>query len=61
MEFTFGDAEELWALVSGQESLVDKKRRSAQLLLPGRWLESMILKPNGCSSRAKRPKFLSDA
>ncbi|CAN6238581.1 unnamed protein product [Urochloa humidicola] len=52
MEFTFEDAEELCSLVSRQESLVDKKRR---------WLESMILNPDGCSSRVKRPKFLDDA
>ncbi|TKW40173.1 hypothetical protein SEVIR_1G229100v4 [Setaria viridis] len=52
MEFTFEDAEELCSLVSSQESLVDKKRR---------WLESMILKPGGCSSRVKRPKFLDEA
>ncbi|OEL24833.1 hypothetical protein BAE44_0014145 [Dichanthelium oligosanthes] len=51
MEFTFEDAEELSSLVSSQEALVDKKRR---------WLESMILKPDGCSSRVKRPKFLDD-
>jgi hypothetical protein len=35
MEFTFEDAEELWSLVSSQESLVDKKRRSVWFLLPG--------------------------
>nr|CAB3447172.1 unnamed protein product [Digitaria exilis] len=52
MEFTFEDAEDLWSLVSGRESLVDKKRR---------WLESMILKPDGRSGSAKRPKFLTDA
>ncbi|CAO2046502.1 unnamed protein product [Urochloa humidicola] len=52
MEFTFQDAGELCSLVSRQESLVDKKRR---------WLESMILKPDGCSRRVKRPKFLDVA
>ncbi|CAL5057244.1 unnamed protein product [Urochloa decumbens] len=52
MEFTFEDAKELCSLVSRQESLVDKKRR---------WLESMILKPDGSSSCVKRPKFLDDA
>ncbi|WVZ74690.1 hypothetical protein U9M48_022845 [Paspalum notatum var. saurae] len=51
MEFTFKDAEELCSLVSSQQSLVDKKRR---------WLESMILNPDGCTRRVKRPKFLND-
>ncbi|CAD6243682.1 unnamed protein product [Miscanthus lutarioriparius] len=51
MEFTFEDAEELCSLVSSQQSHVDEKRR---------WLESMILKPDGCVRRAKRPKFFDD-
>lgn len=51
MEFTFEDAEELYSLVSRQQSLVDKKRR---------WLESMILNPDGSIRRVKRPKFLND-
>ena len=29
-------------------------------LLICRWLELMILKPDGCIRRAKRPKFLDD-
>lgn len=52
MDFTFEDAEALSSLVSSQEARVDEKRR---------WLESMILKPDGCSSRVKRPKFLNEA
>ncbi|KAJ1279884.1 hypothetical protein BS78_04G190000 [Paspalum vaginatum] len=51
MEFTFKDAEELCSLVSNQQSLVDKKRR---------WLESMVLNPDGRTRRVKRPKFLND-
>ncbi|AQK53490.1 hypothetical protein ZEAMMB73_Zm00001d051039, partial [Zea mays] len=51
MEFTFEDAAELCALVSNQQSHVDEKRR---------WLESMILRPDGCIRRAKRPKFLHE-
>ncbi|TVT99125.1 hypothetical protein EJB05_55534 [Eragrostis curvula] len=50
MEFTFEDGKKLCALLTRQETLVNKKRR---------WLASMIPKPDGRTRRVKRPKFLS--
>ncbi|XP_037452967.1 uncharacterized protein LOC119323414 isoform X2 [Triticum dicoccoides] len=54
MDFSVEDGKRLWSLVRKQEVLVDKKRR---------WLESMTPTPksDGCNTRLKRPKFLTDA